>query len=129
MREPEHPKTSVAAKSASALAVERNIRHVLNMLLSNIPREVRSQLHELLAKELDKLARNSDLLGNIEKYIADVNRRMEAPPHIRKTKANRHDPKAQIEVFLEGMMESRNFLMKYHQSVLTEIDRNSLPTE
>src|SRR5262245_6388810 len=69
-----------------------SIRFYRDMLLSDIRPEERSRVHKLLIAEEDKLGKDLKLLADIEWYIAESARRIEAQQsHVRAIQANGHD--------------------------------------
>jgi hypothetical protein len=104
-----------------------NIRHYRNMLLSDIAPELRSRVHKLLVEEEDKLAKDLELLADIERHIADGARRIETQQsRVRAMQADGHDGVGRAQAFLDGLMESQGLSMRYRKLIANEIGRNRL---
>jgi hypothetical protein len=102
-----------------------NIRYYRDMLLSDLVPEVRLRVHKLLVQEEDKLAKDLELLVEIERHIGEGARRIEAQQaRVHIMRANRHNGVKVAQAFLDGMMESQQISMEYRQLVKKEIERN-----
>ena len=103
-----------------------NIQLYRETLLSDIDPEGRSHVHKLLVAEEDKLAKNLELLADIERHIAEGSRRIEAQQsRVRALKADGHDGVEQAQVILDGFLESLQLSMEYRALVKREIERGS----
>ena len=103
-----------------------NIRSYQETLLSDIEPEVRSRVHKLLVGEEDKLAKNLELLADIERHIAEGSRRIEAQQsRVRAMKADGHDGVEKAQIILDGFLESLQLSMEYRERVKREIERGS----
>jgi hypothetical protein len=102
-----------------------NIRYYRDMLLSDLGPEVRLRVHKLLVEEENKLAKDLELLADIERHIGEGARRIEAQQaRLRTMRADRHNGVKGAQAFLDGMMESQQISMEYRRLVQKEIERN-----
>jgi len=104
-----------------------NIKHFHEILLSDIDRGERSRVQKLLIEEIDKLGKDLELLADIERHIADANRRI-AAQRLR-VEVMQRDGQNSVEsarAFLEGMMESQRLFANYHQLVAREVQRGRI---
>jgi len=98
-----------------------NIKHFQDRLRVEIDPHTRSRLHKLLVAEEDKLGADFELLADVERYIADGNRRI-----ITDMERDGHNGLVQARVLLEGLVESQWLIKNYRRRILIEISRNGL---
>jgi hypothetical protein len=86
-----------------------------------------SRLHKFLVEEEDKLGADFELLGDVERHIADSNRRIERQRKIvADAERDGHNGLVQARGLLGGLMESQLLHEDYRQRILLEIKRNAL---
>jgi len=104
-----------------------NIKHFRDRLWTERDPEIRARLQRLLVEEEDKLTADLELLANLEKHIADGNRRIEWQQVLVETmERDGHDGVKRARDLLDGMIESQRLHTNYRERILIEIDRNQL---
>jgi hypothetical protein len=104
-----------------------NIKHFQDRLRVEIDPDMRSGLNKLLVVEEDKLGADFELLANVERHIADGNRRIKRQRAIvTDMQRDGHNGVVQARVLLEGLLESQLLFKNYRRRILIEIKRNGL---
>ena len=104
-----------------------NIRHFRTMLATEIDQETRARLHRLLVEEEDKLAKDLELLADIERHIEDGHRQIETQrARVDHMRATNHCGLAQGEAFLDGLIESQRIHAKYCATINKSIAHRRL---
>jgi hypothetical protein len=104
-----------------------NIKHFQDRLRVEIDPDTRSRLNKLLVAEEDKLGADFELLANVERHIADGNRRIKRQRAIvTDMQHNGRNDLVQARVLLEGLLDSQWLLKNYRRRILIEIKRNGL---
>ena len=104
-----------------------NIKHFRGRLWVEIDPDMRSRLHRLLVAEEDNLGTDFELLTDVERHIADGDRRIKRQRAIiTDMERDGHNGLVQARALLEGLMESQLLSKKYRRRILIEIKRNGL---
>ena len=104
-----------------------NIKHFRDRLSVEIDPDMRSRLHKLLVAEEDKLGADFELLADVERHIADGNRRIKRQRAIvTDMQRDGHDGLVQARVLLESLMDSQLLSKNYRRRILMEITQNGL---
>jgi hypothetical protein len=104
-----------------------NIKHFRDRLSVEIDLDMRSRLHKLLVAEEDKLGADFELLADVERHIADGNRRIKRQRAIvTDMQRDGHDGLVQARVLLESLMDSQLLSKNYRRRILMEITQNGL---
>src|SRR6516164_6511816 len=99
-----------------------NIKHFRDRLSVEIDPDMRSRLHKLLVAEEDKLGADFELLADVERHIADGNRRIKRQRAIiTDMERDGHNGLVQARVLLEGLVESQWLIKNYRRQILIEI--------
>ena len=106
---------------------QANIRHFRDRLWSETDFVTRSRLQQLLLAEEDKLAKDFELLADIERHISDGRRRIEKQRSlVAAMKRDGHSSLRTAQALLNGMADAQQLHMKYRETILIAIDQNRL---
>ena len=104
-----------------------NIKHFRDWLWVEIDPDMRSRLNKLLVAEEDKLGADFELLADVERHIADGNRRIKRQRAIvTDMQRDGHDGHVQARVLLESLMDRQLLSKNYRRRILMEITQNGL---
>ena len=104
-----------------------NIKHFHLLLLSDVEPDQRLRVERLLVEEEDKLGRDLELLADIERHIAEGDRRINAQRvRVEAMQRSGHDGVHRAQAFLDGMIESHKISTNYRQLIAKEVQRNQL---
>jgi hypothetical protein len=104
-----------------------NIKHFRDRLWSETDTDTRARLQTLLVAEEDKLAADLELLADIDRHIADGDRRMERQQAlVTAMERDGHNGLSQARVLLNGMTEGLLLHKRYRQQILIRINENPL---
>ena len=104
-----------------------NIRHFRDRLWSESDPDTRARLQKLLVEEEDKLAADLEKLDDLDRHIADGNRRIEWQQVLVETlERDGRDGIKRARDLLDGLIETQQLHTEYRERILIKIDRNRI---
>jgi hypothetical protein len=122
----------VGGDPSGCAAVDRfiareNIRHFRERLWIETDPDTRSRLRKYLIEEKDKLGASYELLADVERHIADGDRRIEMQrATVADMERDGHDGVAEARLVLERFMETQSLHKNYREQVRIKIKQNHL---
>jgi hypothetical protein len=105
----------------------KKIRNLRKRLWSESEPDTRWRLQSLLVTEEDELARDLELLANIDRHIADGNRRIERQRRlVSGMERDKHDGLPKARALLDRMIEGQSLHEWYRERIVIQTKQNGL---